>query len=173
MSQAFDTAIKASEGKEGHRLKLGFDDGLYVTLVHPEAGCKPPSVCAVCAADLRDPDAKRCYDCKDLDPDGDECWLTAWVEEQGDELIRGEITVPVEVEWRDDYTLFHLLAGSEVERLRARQLDCGVCGIPETVMVEVCAGYAVPRCKDHRDQPPYQAEARLHSLLENPAEACS
>lgn len=54
---------------------------------------------------------------------------------------------------------------TELERLRAKQLDCGVCGIPETIMVEVCTGYAVPRCKDHVDSPAYQAEARLHALL--------
>lgn len=57
----------------------------------------------------------------------------------------------------------------EVERLREKQLDCGVCGVPETVMVPVGqSGYGVPRCKAHLDQRPYQAEARLHSLLDPP-----
>jgi len=53
-----------------------------------------------------------------------------------------------------------------LRELREKQLDCGVCGVPETVMVPVGqCGYAVPRCKDHRKQPPYQTEARLRSLL--------
>jgi hypothetical protein len=53
----------------------------------------------------------------------------------------------------------------ELKRLRARELDCGVCGVPSRSMVVVCEGYAVPRCADHLEMPAYQAEARLHSLL--------
>ncbi len=39
------------------------------------------------------------------------------------------------------------------------------CGVPAFCMVEVCEGYAVPRCEAHREMPAYQAEARLHSVL--------
>lgn len=120
----FDAAIQQSEGTEGHRLKLSFDDGLRVDLTHPESGCRPPTQCAICAADLRDPEAKRCYDCKDLDPEGDECWLTAWVDEQGDELIRGTVTLPVAVTWETDYPLFYLPLepqGEEGERDGVRE----------------------------------------------------
>lgn len=56
-------------------------------------------------------------------------------------------------------------AGLEALRFRARETDCGVCGAPAFCMVEVCEGYAVPRCIDHRELPAYQAEARLHSIL--------
>jgi hypothetical protein len=108
--EQFDAAIHQSEGTEGHRLKLTFDDGICVELIHPESGCKPPTQCVFCAADLADPESKRCYDCKGIDPDKEECWLTAWVDEQGDELIRGSVTLPVAVSWETDYPLFHLLA---------------------------------------------------------------
>lgn len=54
---------------------------------------------------------------------------------------------------------------SQLARFKGNETDCGVCGVPAFCMVEVCEGYAVPRCEDHREMPAYQAEARLHSLL--------
>lgn len=104
----FDAAIQQSEGTEGHSLKLSFDGGIRTELVHPESGCKPPTVCVHCAADLTDPESKRCYDCKGIDPATEECWLMAWVDEQGDELVRGSVTLPIAVTWETDYPLLHL-----------------------------------------------------------------
>ncbi len=55
---------------------------------------------------------------------------------------------------------------AELATFKAKETDCGVCGIPAFCMVEVGqSGYAVPRCEDHRDMPAYQAEARLYALL--------
>jgi hypothetical protein len=53
----------------------------------------------------------------------------------------------------------------EFARLEARKGDCGVCGVSARHWVEVCEGYAVPRCDDHVESPAYQAEARLDTLL--------
>lgn len=53
----------------------------------------------------------------------------------------------------------------ELEKFRERKDDCGVCGVPGTNRREVCEGYSVPRCDDHRDLPAYQAESRLDTLL--------
>ena len=49
--------------------------------------------------------------------------------------------------------------------------DCGVCGVAASAAVAVTAdGYSVPRCADHLDSPPYQAEARLEQLIERDQE---
>lgn len=56
----------------------------------------------------------------------------------------------------------------DFERLRAKQSDCGVCGVPGTGWLEVCEGYSVPRCPDHMESPAYQAESRLATLLSSP-----
>jgi hypothetical protein len=58
-----------------------------------------------------------------------------------------------------------------IRELREKKSDCGVCGVPATAMVEVCAGYCVPRCEDHLEERPYQAEARLDTLLSTQPEA--
>ncbi|HYH54824.1 MAG TPA: hypothetical protein VD761_11910 [Solirubrobacterales bacterium] len=59
------------------------------------------------------------------------------------------------------------LLREELAEFKAKETDCGVCGVPAFCMVEVgCSGgYAVPRCEGHRQMPAYQAEARLHLLL--------
>jgi hypothetical protein len=154
----FDTAIQQSEGTEGHRLKLSFDDGLRVELIHPEGGCQPPSQCFFCAADLRDPDAKRCYDCKNMDPDAEGCWLTGWVDEQGYELVRGSVTLPVAVAWETDYPLFHLLAALDRARPASRarlalqaEGRCGGSGKVRWMFSDSGPKVPCPNCKP--DQP--------------------
>jgi hypothetical protein len=59
--------------------------------------------------------------------------------------------------------------GVAPETSKFKGTDCGVCGVPDTTMVVVCEGYAVPRCSDHFGSPPYQAEARLDTLLSSEA----
>jgi hypothetical protein len=63
----------------------------------------------------------------------------------------------------DPHLIYRLLG--EAARLKVREADCGVCGVPAVIWIYVCEGYSVPRCGHHRDAPAYQAESRLYSLL--------
>ena len=88
---------------DGHRVRVHFDRG-YVgyRLICPEGGgCNPATVCASCAADLTDPESKRCYDCPQ-GPD-DRCWLQTWFDDAPEEYIDGEIEFPITAEWDSDH----------------------------------------------------------------------
>ncbi len=84
------------EGKT-HAVRLNFEGGLgsIVNLLHPDDGCS------------------------DLSEDG-ECVLTDWVENVQDDLLQGEIVLPVRVEWitEDEPTLHLLQPSSNEERYR-------------------------------------------------------
>jgi hypothetical protein len=104
--QRFSAAALSEEGQgEGHRVEIEFDGGYpRLRLIHPESGCSAPSQCGLCAADLNDPEAKRCYDCKDMKPEG--CWLDGWFENlEADELLRGKVTVPIDAKWDCDHPI--------------------------------------------------------------------
>lgn len=95
------------KGTADHGIVVEFDGGTTRTrLIHPETGCNPATKCAVCAADLTDPDSRRCYDC----PAGpnEECWLQGWVDEYGTELLQGVIEFPVNVKWDCDAPIIHV-----------------------------------------------------------------
>lgn len=104
---ALDTPQPESGGVEeaGHRVTMEFDGGgPYMTLHHPEGGCKAPLTCGLCAADLTDPDTKRCYDCEGMESEG--CWLQGWFDNLGaDELLHGKVTVPFDAEWDQDHPI--------------------------------------------------------------------
>lgn len=90
-------------GGDGHQVVIEFDGGMPgLTLLHPDGGCTAPMQCGLCAADLSDPDAKRCYDCRDMAAEG--CWLQGWFDNLDyGELLHGTVTLPIDAEWDGDH----------------------------------------------------------------------
>lgn len=96
-----------TEVPEGHRVILSFEDGVYWRLIHPEGGCDTASSCPDCEADLTLADSKRCEVCEEINVD--ECWLTGWFDNlEPEDLLRGEIELPIDAEWDGDYPIIHL-----------------------------------------------------------------
>lgn len=93
----------------GHRVVIEFDGGMPgLKLLHPEGGCTAPIQCGLCAADLTDPKAKRCYDCKDMAAEG--CWLEGWFDNLDyDELLHGKVTLPIDATWDGDHPVVTVL----------------------------------------------------------------
>lgn len=104
----FDRQVAESGITRGHRVSLDFGGGiLHFELICPEDGsCKPATQCGHCAADLTDPESKRCYDCQDIRPG--ECWLQSWFDDAPDELMHGKIEFPVTAEWDCDHPIIHI-----------------------------------------------------------------
>jgi hypothetical protein len=123
----FDAHMAEEAVTQGHRVKLKFDDGVSAKLIHPDDGsCKPSTQCGRCAADLKDPESTRCYDCKNMAVD--DCWLTGWFDNCGiDELLTGSVELPVAATWEGDHPRVEIvpdtpaspvLGDEERERLR-------------------------------------------------------
>jgi hypothetical protein len=80
-------------GADGHRVEIEFYDCIpIVRLIHPEHGCPKGE-------------------------EGEDCWLTDWVENEGAELLRGKVTLPIrwEQEPDRDHPLFHLLLSAPTQ----------------------------------------------------------
>lgn len=75
-----------SSSTEGHRVEIDFDHGSpSVKLIHPEQGCPE-------------------------EEEGEACFLVGWLENEGAELLRGKLTLPVRwsTDTDGDYPLFHV-----------------------------------------------------------------
>jgi len=91
-----------------HRIVIEFDDGCYTKrLIHPEGGCTPATQCGNCGHDTADTETTGCYDCKD--GFGTECWVQGWFDNEGADLLRGEIEVEVDPEWDQDHCILHIV----------------------------------------------------------------
>lgn len=91
-----------------HQVVVEFDDGVYAKrLIHPDAGCQQATSCGHCGRDYGDPEREGCYDCKGVVPS--DCWIQDWFDDQGVDLLRGEVTVNVEAEWTGDGCLLHIV----------------------------------------------------------------
>jgi hypothetical protein len=86
---------------------------------------------------------------------------------RGDFVVRRPDGMHVNVSAHNFQATYEPVEGATpVEHFRAKQNDCGVCGVEATSLVPVGqGGYAVPRCDDHGKWAPYQAESRLHTIL--------
>lgn len=104
-TEAFDEAVAESGVTRGHRVTLEFDGGSsWLKLICPDDGsCKPATQCALCAADLTDPDSKRCYDCEGME--SDRCWLQTWFDDAPEEYFHGKIEFPVTAVWDCDHPI--------------------------------------------------------------------
>lgn len=88
---------------------MTFDGGSWrLKLICPESGCQPATQCASCAADLTDPDSKRCYDCKGAKPDQSSCWIQDWFYDCPEEYVQGSVEFPIDVEWDCDSPIFRI-----------------------------------------------------------------
>jgi hypothetical protein len=83
---------------DGHRVSITFLEGYpSVKLIcpAPPAVCSPPLVCTVCDRSL-DEDESECHDCSGEIP---RCWLQSWFDDAPEELLQGEIVIPVDYSW--------------------------------------------------------------------------
>jgi hypothetical protein len=85
-----------------HRVVLEFDGGLCLRLICPESGCSPAQYCGECYRNIDDDEREPCDSCPR--PEDTECWLKSWFDNSSyDELLSGEVTVEVDVEWDGDH----------------------------------------------------------------------
>jgi hypothetical protein len=94
-----------------HRVVLEFDGGgISATLTCPTNGdgCHPAMSCSHCGRDYADPEATRCYDCKDADPD--ECWIKTWFDnESAEDLLHGSVEISIDAEWDMDHLVARIV----------------------------------------------------------------
>jgi hypothetical protein len=105
-------------GGEGHRIEIEFDGfSPSVKLIHPDSGCPAPTDYSV------------------RSPQGGGCWLTDWLENEGAELLRGKLMLPVRVEEAPDrdHPLFHVLSSAHpqlsTEEGEEQPKWCRECGL--------------------------------------------
>lgn len=89
---------------DNHRVVLQFDDGLYLKLICPESGCSSAAYCGECYRYIEDEERKPCDACPD--PADTTCWVKGWFDNSTyDELLHGEITAELDVEWDGDHII--------------------------------------------------------------------
>jgi hypothetical protein len=103
---------------QGHRAVLKFDDGLFLELICPESGCEPASVCGECHRFVGDEESLPCAACPRPE---DGCWVKGWFDNcTYDELLHGEITVALDVEWDGDQIIATIIEHAPDEMSSSR-----------------------------------------------------
>lgn len=81
----FASAPPEVSGEEGHRVEIEFDGfSPSCKLIHPAAGCNPS------------------------EGETTGCWLNDWLENEGAELLRGKLTLPVTYKLDGDHPVFYV-----------------------------------------------------------------
>jgi hypothetical protein len=112
MGTAEDEQVEKQKAPgEIHRVRLEFEAGYgaKLTLIHPVGGCQVATQCSGCGITVGDPDFPGCEFCPPAD--GEECWLTGWVDElPPDEMLAGSVEFAVTPECDGESLTLHVAA---------------------------------------------------------------